>query len=108
MPPAGQRDVREMTRYRTTWVPERSREVNRVHGVLERAKIKLASVATDILGVSGRAIVAAVVEGRADPATMAARAQRRRRSQMPLLEQALTGLVRGASSAVVGDPMGPY
>ena len=94
MPPAGQRDVRDVTRSRTTLGQERSREVNRVQGGLERAHIKLASVATDMMGVSGRAILAAWVEGRADPATMAERAKRRLRSKIPLLEQALTGLVR--------------
>jgi transposase len=94
IPPAGQRDLRDVTRYRTKLVQERSREVNRVQGVLERANMKLASVATDIMGVSGRAILAALVEGRADPATMAELAKRRLRSKIPLLEQALTGLVR--------------
>ena len=65
-----------------------------MQGVLERANIKLASVATDIMGVSARAILTALVEGRADPATMAELAKRRMRSKIPLLEQALTGLVR--------------
>jgi transposase len=94
IPPAAQRDFRDVTRYRTKLVQERSREVNRVQGVLERANIKLASVATDMMAVSGRAILAALVEGRADPATMAELAKRRLRSRIPLLEQALTGLVR--------------
>ena len=94
IPPVEQRDLRDLTRYRTKVVQERSREVNRVQGVLERANIKLGSVATDIMGLSGRAILAALVEGRADPATMAELAHGRMRSQIPLLEQALTGLVR--------------
>jgi transposase len=94
IPPLAQRDLRDLTRYRTKLVQEHSREVNRVQGVLERANIKLASVATDIMGVSARAILAALVEGRADPATMAELAKRRMRSKIPLLEQALTGLVR--------------
>ena len=94
IPPQGQRDLRDLTRYRTQLVQERNREVNRVQGVLERANIKLASVATDVMGVSGRAIVAALVEGQADPATMAELAKGRLRSKMPLLEPALTGLVR--------------
>jgi transposase len=94
IPPREQRDLRDLTRYRTKLVQEHSREVNRVQGVLERANIKLASVATDIMGVSARAILAALVEGRADPATMAELAKRRMRSKIPLLEQALTGLVR--------------
>jgi transposase len=94
IPPVAQRDLRDLTRYRTTLVQERSREVNRVQGVLERANIKLASVATDIMGLSGRAILSALIEGRADPATMAELAHGRMRSKIPLLEQALTGLVR--------------
>jgi transposase len=94
IPPVEQRDLRDLTRYRTKLVQEHSREVNRVPGVLERANIKLAAVATDIMGVSARAILAALVEGRADPATMAELAKRRMRRKIPLLEQALTGLVR--------------
>jgi transposase len=94
IPPAGQRDLRDLTRYRTKLVQERVREVNRVQGVLERANIKLASVASDIMGVSGRAMLEALIAGRADPAAMAELAKRRMRRKIPLLEQALTGLVR--------------
>src|SRR5215471_4801892 len=94
IPPKGQRDVRDLTRYRTKLVQERVREVNRVQGVLERANIKLASVITDVLGVSGRAMLEALIAGRADPATMAELAKRRMRSKIPLLEEALTGVVR--------------
>jgi len=86
--------LRDLTRDRTTLVQERSRQVNRVQGVLERANIKLASVATDMMGLSGCAIVRALLEGRADPATRAELAHGRMRSQIPLLGQALTGLVR--------------
>src|SRR5262245_14172725 len=94
IPPVAQRDLRDLTRYRTKLVQERTREVNRVQGVLERANIKLASVASDIMGVSGRAILAALIEGRAEPATLAELAKGRLRSKIPVLEQALTGLVR--------------
>jgi transposase len=94
IPPVGQRDLRDLTRYRTKLVQERGREVNRVHGVLERAHIKLGAVATNIFGVSGRAMLAALIEGRADPAMMAELARGRLRSKISLLEQALTGLVR--------------
>jgi transposase len=94
IPPQGQRDLRDLTRYRTKLVQERSREVNRVQGVLERANIKLASVATDIMGVSGRAILEALIAGRADAATMAELARGRMRTKIPVLEQALTGVVR--------------
>jgi transposase len=84
----------DLTRYRTKLVQERSREVNRVQGVLERANIKLASVATDIMGVSGRAILAALIAGRAERGTMAELAKGWMRAKLPLLEQALTGLMR--------------
>jgi transposase len=94
IPAREQRDSRDLTRYRTRLVQDRSREVNRVQGVLARANIKLAAVAPDIMGVSARASLAALVGGRADPATTAGSAKRRMRSKMPLLEQALTGLVR--------------
>ena len=93
IPPKGQRDLRDLTRYRTKLVQERVREVNRVQGVLERANIKLASVIADIMGVSGRAMLEALIAGRADPATMAALAKRRMRAKIPVLEQALTGIV---------------
>ena len=93
IPPKGQRDWRDLTRDRTKLVQERVREVIRVQGVLERAKIKLASVISDIMGVSGRAMLAALIAGRADPATMAEPAKRRMRPKIPLLEQALTGVV---------------
>jgi transposase len=93
IPPKGQRDLRDLTRYRTKLVQERVREVNRVQGVLERANIKLASVISDVMGVSGRAMLEALIAGRADPAAMAALAQRRMRTKIPVLEQALTGIV---------------
>jgi transposase len=94
IPPAGHRDLRNLTRYRTKLIQERSREVNRVQGVLERANIKLASVASDIMGVSARAILAALIAGDANPATVAALARGRLRSKLSVLEQALTGVVR--------------
>jgi hypothetical protein len=62
-------------------------------------------VATDILGVSGRAILAALVEGQADPATMAELAKGRLRSKIPLLEQALTGLVHDHHRQLLAMPM---
>ena len=93
IPPKGQRDLRALTRYRTKLVQERVREVHRVQGVLERANSKLASVMADIMGVSGRAMLEALIAGRVAPATMAELAKRRMRAKMPLLEQALTGIV---------------
>ena len=107
IPPTGQRDLRALTRYRTTLVQERVREGNRVQGVLERATIKLASVISDIMGVSGRAMLEALIAGRADPATMAALAQRRRRSTMPVLEPALTGIVHAHPRQLLARQLAP-
>ena len=94
MPPQGQRDRRDLTRDRTQVVPERSREVNRVHGILERANLKLAAVASEMMGVSGRAILAVLMAGRTDPATMAELAKGCLRRTIPRLEHPRTGLVR--------------
>jgi len=105
IPPIAQRDLRDLTRYRTKLVQERAREVNRVQGVLERANIKLASVASDVLGVSGRAMLEALMAGQADPATMAALAKRRMRSKIPALEQALTGTVRAHHRRLLAMPL---
>jgi transposase len=93
VPEKPQRDVRDLTRYRTKLVQERAREVNRVQKLLEGANIKLASVATDILGVSGRLMLDALITGEADEKTMAEMAKGRMRSKIPELEQALTGIV---------------
>lgn len=93
IPPKPQRDLRDLTRYRRTLVEERVRLVNRGQKVLESANIKLASVATDVLGVSGRRILAALVAGQRDPALLAELAKGRLRSKLPQLRQALTGVV---------------
>ena len=108
IPPVEQRDLRDLTRYRTKLVQERTREVNRVQGVLERANIKLASVASDIMGVSGRAILAALIEGRADPATMAELAKGRLRSKNPGVGAGPDRAGASSSPAVVGTAVGPY
>jgi hypothetical protein len=86
IPALAQRDGRELTRDRTRLVPARRREVKRVPGVWARATITLAAVATDLMGGAARALVAAVGTGRADPATRAELATRRRRRKMPRLE----------------------
>jgi transposase len=91
IPDRPQRELRELTRYRTALVRERAREVNRLQKVLEGANSKLAAVATDIMGVSGRAILAALLDGETDAAAMAELAQGRLRAKLPQLEQALIG-----------------
>jgi transposase len=94
IPPQGQRDLRDLTRTRVTLVQERARVVNRLQKVLEQANIKLASVATDVLGVSGRRMLEALVGGESDPAVMAELAKGRLRNKLDALQQALTGIVR--------------
>jgi len=71
IPPAPVRELRELTRYRKTLVQERTQEVNRLHKVLEGANIKLATVASDVLGVSGRAMLTALTNGEHDPEALA-------------------------------------
>jgi transposase len=75
-------------------VQDRAAVVNRVQKVLEWANLKLSSVATDVMGVSARAMLEAIVEGEVDPAVLADLAQGRMRSKLEVLEQALTGRVR--------------
>ena len=94
IPPAPQRDLRDLTRYRTTLVQEHTRVVNRVQKVLEGANIKLSSVASDTLGVSGRAILKALIQGQEDPAQLAQLAKGRLRNKKADLKQALTGFFR--------------
>jgi transposase len=94
IPPQPQRALRELTRYRTRLVQERARVINRVQKLLEGANIKLASVATDIMGVSARAMLAEIVAGQTDAEVMADLARGRMRNKIPELEKALTGVVQ--------------
>lgn len=94
IPPVGQRELRELTRFRSTFVKERATLVNRVQKVLESANIKLASVATDVLGVSGRAMLDAIVQGQIGPESMADLAKGRLREKREALVKALEGRVK--------------
>ena len=93
IPPKPQRALRDLTRYRTRLVQERARTVNRVQKLLEGANIKLASVVTDIMGVSARAMLEALGAGQNDAVVMAELARGRLRNKLPELEKALTGIV---------------
>ncbi len=93
IPPKPIRELRELTRYRKTLVTERATLVNRVQKVLETANVKLASVVTDVLGKSGRAMLEAMVGGETEAATLADLARGRLRSKLPELRQALEGRV---------------
>jgi transposase len=94
IPPKPQRVLRELTRYRKTVIEERTRLVNRVQKLLEGANIKLSSVATDIMGVSARAMLAELVAGQTDVTLMADLARGRMRTKIPALQKALTGFVQ--------------
>jgi len=94
IPPLGQRELRELTRYRSTFVRERATLVNRVQKLLESANIKLASVATDVMGVSGRAMLEAIIQGHSSPAEMAELAQKRMRQKRVLLANVMEGRVK--------------
>jgi len=87
------RRLRDLTRQRSQLVADRARVANRIQKVLEDANIKLASVATDVLGVSGRAMLKAIISGESDPELLADMAKRRLRAKLPQLRQALLGKI---------------
>ena len=94
VPPPPIRELRDITRYQVHQVRDRSREVNRLCKVLEDAGIKLTSVATDVLGVSGRAMVDALLAGTTDPIVLAELARGKLRKKLPELRRALHGRFR--------------
>ena len=91
VPPKPIRELRDLTRLRTTLIRDRVREINRLERVLQDAGIKLSSVATDILGVSGRAILDALVAGTTDPEALASLARMSLRNKRAQLVVALDG-----------------
>jgi len=103
VPPAPIRDLRELTRYRKHQTRDRAREVNRLHRVLEDAGIKLSSVATDVMGASGRAMLTALLHGTTDPAVLADLAKGKLRKKLPALRHALAGRFRGHHGFLIGQ-----
>jgi len=91
VPPEPIRQLRDLTRTRTAITRERGREIQRLEKLLEDAGIKLSSVASDIAGVSGRAMLEALIAGERDSAALADLARRRLRSKIPALTEALNG-----------------
>jgi transposase len=91
VPPAPQRELRELTRYRMSLSEERARLINRLQKTLEDANLKLASVVTDITGKSARDMLTALLAGEGDPAVLAELARGRMRTKRELLTQALQG-----------------
>ena len=93
IPDRPHRELRQLVRHRRTLIRERSQIVNRIQKVLEGANIKLSSVASNVVGVSGRAMLEAMVQGTVDPHALAALAKGRLQDKKPALESALQGLM---------------
>lgn len=93
VPDRPQRQLRDLTRQRSQLIADKTRVANRVQKVLEDANIKLASVATDPLGVSGRKMIQALIQGQTDAQAMATLAKGRLRNKLPQLKEALRGQI---------------
>jgi transposase len=106
IPNRAQRELRELTRARTALIRERARVVQRLEKTLEGANIKLASVATDIMGASGRQMLAALVDGRTDGAALAQLAKGRMRPKLADLERALTGRMGAHQRFLLAEHLG--
>jgi len=94
VPPRAQRELRDLARQRTALVEDKCRVVNRIQKTLEDANIKLSSVASDVMGLSGRHMIQAMIAGEDDPAVLADLALNRLRQKLPELREALKGGVR--------------
>ena len=94
IPPTAQRDLRELTRYRTSLIEDRARVVNRLQKTLEETNLKLGDVVSDITGKSARAILEAVLAGETDPSVLADLARGRLKAKRAVLEQALVGSLK--------------
>ena len=94
IPPEPTRDKRDLTRYRKSLIDERTREIHRSQKLLESANLNLSSVATDIMGVSGKAMLEGILSGSADPEVLSDLANGRLRRNLPLPREALQGCFR--------------
>jgi transposase len=106
VPPPAIRQLRDLTRYRKKLIQAHTAECQRVQKTLEDAGIKLDSVASDVLGVSGRAMLAALVAGERDPQALAELAKGVLRKKLPLLRQALRGRFSDHHALLVGLSVG--
>jgi transposase len=103
IPSKPQRQLRELTRYRSTLVQDHARALNRLQAVLEDANLKLASVVTDVYGVSARAMLAAILAGQRDVETLAELARGRLRAKRDQLKEALEGRVTAHHSFLLTE-----
>jgi transposase len=91
VPPTEIQDLRDLTRYRVELTQAQNRVANRIQKLLEQANIKLSSVASDALGVSGQQMIEAIISGEENPAQLAQLARGKLKSKIPQLERALEG-----------------
>ena len=103
VPPKPIRDLRDLTRYRKAQIRDRQREANRLHKVMQDTGIKLDSVASNLLGRSGRAMLDALVAGTTDPDILADLARGRLRSKLPALREVLEGRFSAKHALIVGQ-----
>lgn len=103
VPPQEIRDLRDLTRYRKTLINQRGSEAQRLEKMLQDAGVKLSSVATSITGVSGRAMLKALVEGTHDPEMLADLAKGVLRRKLPALKEALAGKFRPHHALIVSE-----
>jgi transposase len=106
VPDRPQRELRDLTRHRSQLVAEQTRAANRIHKTLEDANVKLGSVATDILGVSGQDMIRALIGGQDDPTQLAELARGRLRDKLPELREALRGHLTEHHRFMLGQVMG--
>ncbi|PSN16636.1 IS110 family transposase [filamentous cyanobacterium CCP5] len=106
VPPKGQRELRELVRYRRSLIEERAREFNRLEKVLEGANVKLGAVASKLTGKSVRLMLTAMVNGEADPKTLAELAKGRLRNKRDELVQALQGLMGAHQRFLLKEQLG--
>jgi transposase len=105
IPPQEIRDLRDLTRYRKTLIQQRANQCNRIQKLLEDCNIKLASVATDILGVSGWDMLTAIANGESDPKRLADMARRTLRKKIPQLIEALRGIISQNQRWLLGQQL---
>jgi transposase len=105
VPEREQRELRELTRYRTALIRERAAEVNRLQKTLEGANVKLASVAADVQGKSARAMLADLAAGETDPEVLAEHAKGRLRDKLPELKEALRGCMGEHQRFLLGQQL---
>jgi transposase len=103
IPPPEIRDLRELTRYRDSLVRERSSVANRIQKVIESGNIKLGQVASDALGVSGRAMLRAMAQGESDPIKLAELARGKLKEKKAQLIRALNGRLTATQRFVIGE-----